>query len=87
MLVDTSNNITFNNNVFYWARKFLALIYQVDNYNFTNNFLAEARKRPELNLEGTLTVDDIACYEQYVPINYANGKVSVTSNLAQGCMG
>lgn len=49
--------------------------------------MAEARKRSELNLEGTLTVDDIACYEQYVPIDYANGKVSVTSNLAQGCMG
>ena len=85
--VDTSNNVTFDNNVFYWARKFLVLVFQVDNYNFTNNLLAEARIREELNLTGTMVVDDVACYEQFTQIDHANGKISVRNNVAQGCMG
>lgn len=85
--IDTSNNITFNNNVFFWARKFLVIVFTVDNYNFTNNLLTEARNRSELNLAGTLTVDDVACYEQFTQIDHANAKISVTKNLAQGCQG
>jgi hypothetical protein len=40
-----SKNITFNNNVFFWARKFLVYVEKVDKYNFTNNLLIGARKR------------------------------------------
>ena len=33
-------------------------------------------------------VDDVACYEQYVPILYGkNHNISVTGNLAQGSEG
>lgn len=85
--IDTSNNITFNNNVFFWARKFLVIVFTVDNYNFTNNLLTEARNRSELNLAGTHTVDDVACYEQFTQIDHANAKINVTKNLAQGCQG
>ncbi len=85
--IDVSNNVTFDNNVFFWARKFLVLVFTVDNYNFTNNLLTEARKRPELNLTGTLIVDDIACYQQFTQIDHATAKVLVKGNLAQGCQG
>lgn len=60
--IDNSNNITFDNNVFFWARKFLVLVFTVDNYNFTHNLLTEAHIREELNLAGTLVTDDVACY-------------------------
>jgi hypothetical protein len=43
--IDTSNNVTFDNNVFFWARKFLVLVFLVDNYNFTHNLLTEAHIR------------------------------------------
>jgi hypothetical protein len=85
--IDTSNNVSFDNNVFFWARKFLVLVFQVDHYNFTRNLLTEARVREELDLTGTMVVDDVACYEQFAQIDHANGRVSVRSNVAQGCMG
>jgi hypothetical protein len=63
------------------------IVFVVDHYNFTNNLLTEAHNRPELNLAGTLVVDDVSCYEQFTQIDHASAKISVTSNLAQGCMG
>jgi len=47
-----------------------------------------ARNRPELNLGGTLIVDDVAIYEQYTPLNFSTLQfVNVSGNLAQGSMG
>ncbi len=64
--IDFSSNVTFNNNVFFYARKFLVLVYVVNNYVFTNNLLIGARKRDEIDyLQDTKMVDDVACYEQY----------------------
>jgi hypothetical protein len=85
--IDSSDNVTFDKNVFYWARKFLVLVFLVDNYNFTRNLLTAANTREELNLEGTLVTDDVACYEQFTQIDHANAKVNVSNNVAQGCMG
>lgn len=31
-----------------------------------------------------MMVDDVACYEQYEPINFYTDNVTVTNNLAQG---
>jgi hypothetical protein len=31
-----------------------------------------------------MIVDDVACYEQYIPIDFDNDNVTVTKNLAQG---
>jgi len=65
--MDQSSNITFNNNVFYKARKFLVFAYYIKNYTFTNNLLIYAHRREELNLNGTMNADEATCYEQYVP--------------------
>jgi hypothetical protein len=86
--IDFATNLTFNNNVFFYARKFLLLVYHVKNYNFTNNLLIGARKRDEIDyLYETQMVDDVACYEQYIPIDFANDQVNVSFNLAQGSEG
>lgn len=87
--IDLSSNVTFDNNVFYYARKFLVYVLRANNYTFTNNLLAHALKRSELNEALILTKlpDDVACYEQYIPINFANEIVNVSYNLAQGSEG
>ena len=44
--MEESSNIMMNNNVFYWARKFLVYAEDIiSDYNFTDNLLIGARKR------------------------------------------
>lgn len=85
--IDKAYNVTFDNNVMYWARKFIVLVFEVDHYTFTNNFLTAARKRSELQLNGTMLTDDVAIYEQYIKPVYASAKINVSKNLAQGSEG
>ncbi len=86
MWVANTTNIKIDNNVFYYAKKFLLYAEFVNNYTVTNNLLIGARARPELLeiLTQTFMVDDVSCYEQYTPINYDTDNVTVTNNLAQG---
>jgi hypothetical protein len=42
------NNLKFDNNVFYAAKKFLVYAEYTNNYTFINNLLVGAKKRPEL---------------------------------------
>ncbi len=82
------SNVHFNNNVFFWARKFLVYVEEVNGkYNFTNNLLVGARKRDEVNYTAaTMMVDDVAAYEHYFTVDFANPNllVNVSNNLAQG---
>lgn len=86
MWISNSTNVKVDNNVFHYAKKFLIYAEFVDNYTITNNLLVGAKMRPEVvsNLADTVMVDDVACYEQYQPINFATDNVTVTNNLAQG---
>ena len=57
----------------------------VRNYHFVDNLLIGAHKR---DITEVHFVDDVACYEQFVAIDYhKNPNVSVTGNLAQGSEG
>jgi hypothetical protein len=85
--MDQSKNITFNNNVFYNAVRSLVYVLNINNYIFTNNLLIFAHKWQEFSANGTNNVEDVTCYEQFIPLNYAKDLVSVTNNLAQGCQG
>ena len=78
--------MTFSNNVFFKAEKFLVYVGKVNkNYHFVDNFLVGAHKR---DITEEFFVDDVACYEQFVAIDYhKNPNVSVTGNLAQGSEG
>ena len=85
--IKQSENIKINNNVFYWARKFLVYAEDIiSKYEFTNNLMIGARKREEVTEE--FFVDDVACYEQYTPIAYGTDhQIMVKYNLAQGSEG
>ena len=86
--IDDVSNVNLTNNVFFDARKFLVYVEKVQNYTFESNLLIGARKRDELDLSASKMVDDVACYEQYVPIAYGTAhNVSVKNNLAQGSEG
>lgn len=91
MFIDDVENLEINNNVFFWARKFLVYVEEVfDKYTFTNNLLVGARKRDEVDVTETKMVDDVACYEQYVAIDFANIAdldIDVSDNLCQGAEG
>lgn len=86
MWIANSTNVKVDNNILHYAKKFLIYAEFVDNYTITNNLLVGAKMRPEVagNLAETVMVDDVACYEQYQPINFATDNVTVTNNLAQG---
>lgn len=60
--VDNVMNVTFRNNVFFKGRKFLALVLNVDHYNFTNNVLIGAQKRQEVDTSASHLAEDTACY-------------------------
>jgi hypothetical protein len=87
--MDTSNNITFNNNVMYYARKFIVLVFTIDLYTFTNNFMCGAMMREEIAaaLDVAETADDVCIYEQYLPFDPSKKSILVTNNLAQGSQG
>ena len=89
MFMDKFTNVTITNNVFFWARKFLVYVEEaISDYKFEENLLIGARKRDELDLSETKMVDDVACYEQYVAIDFAGDhQISVKNNLAQGSEG
>ena len=77
------------NNIFFQARKFLVYTGAVfTGYTFTRNLLVGALEREDYLTDGTGMVDDVACYEQYVPIDYtAEHGVDVSLNLCQGSQG
>lgn len=63
MYIDDSMNISVNNNVMFWARKFIVYVEDIiSDYNFTNNLMIGARKRDEVDLSKSMLVDDISCY-------------------------
>lgn len=89
MWIANTTNIKVDNNVFHIAKKFLIYAEFVNNYTVTNNLLIGARLRSELAdpLSETVLVDDVACYEQYQPIDFTHDNVTVTNNTAQGSQG
>ena len=86
MFMDKFTNVTITDNVFFWARKFLVYVEEaISDYTFEENLLIGARKRDEVDLSESKMVDDVACYEQYVTIDFAGEhRISVKNNLAQG---
>lgn len=89
MFMDKFTNVTITDNVFFWARKFLVYVEQAfSDYTFEDNLLIGARKRDEVDVSESLMVDDVACYEHYMTIDFAaDHKISVANNLAQGSEG
>lgn len=85
MYLDQNMNLTIDNNLFFKAKKFLVYVENVlSKYSFTNNLLIGALDRENFPT-GTGLVDDVACYEQYIPINFGSDHgVLVTNNLCQG---
>lgn len=84
--IDNSQNITFDRNVFYFARRYIAYVLQVNNYAFTNNLLVGLRLRPDIASQGAGTglSPDNAAYEQWKPIKFGTDSVTVQNNLVQG---
>jgi hypothetical protein len=89
MFIGNVANLEINNNVFFWAKKFLVYVEEtLHDYKFTNNLLVGALKRPEYDTSNNL-VDDVAAYEQYFSVDFSksNLNVDVSGNLAQGSEG
>jgi hypothetical protein len=75
-------NVTINNNNFYLARKFIVSVEGQYDYKFTNNLMIGARSR--VSMQGAVLGDEIACYQQYKPVDMAVDNNLVQNNLCQG---
>jgi hypothetical protein len=89
LYIDTSANITIDNNVFHNSVRYTAYVLKVNNYTFTHNALIGLRNRTDIIAEnaGTGLAPDNAAYEQWVSIKFGTDHVLVTGNLVQGAMG
>lgn len=76
------NNATIDNNYVYVGKKFIAYAENVKNYKFSNNVLVGASARE--SMVGSLTGDDIACYQQYTALDWTTANVLVENNHCQG---
>jgi hypothetical protein len=77
--------VTFNNNVFYLANKFIVSVEGQQDYVFSNNLMIGARLRPTM-LNSSMG-DDVACYHQYIALNFDTDNNFVHNNLCQGSFG
>jgi hypothetical protein len=77
--VENVYDVTFSKNVFYNGRKFHAQVLDAFNFNFNNNLMIGAVKRPS-----TVFSDLIACLNMYQAFDVNSRLVSVTNNLCQG---
>ena len=80
--VENVYDVTFSKNVFYNGRKFHAQVLDAFNFNFNNNLMIGAVKRPS-----TVFSDLIACLNMYQAFDVNSRLVSVTNNLCQGSQG
>ena len=84
MRLSDNANVTVNNNVFYLARKFIVSVEKQQDFKFTNNLMIGASVRPSM---AGAEKDDIACYHQYVALDFAVDNNLVQNNWCQGSIG